>query len=1039
MRREFSAVGFHDPRKAEGNLTRVEERLAPELMAPLASLLTQSPDPDGALNLLDRYVHSAPPEVLAELPSVPSALTYLVAIFGYSGYLAETFLAEPTLPLQFARDRHFAKLKSREDLMQDYARFATTSPDHWLSAQLARFKRRNYLRIVLKDVLGLSTLGETTLELSALADVILANALIFCDQELEKRYGQPQFRDPQGRIARAGFAILSLGKLGGNELNYSSDIDLLFLYSHDGETSGSTERDSAIANKEYFVRLAHAITRTITQTTPYGQVFRVDLRLRPEGEQGDLAISVRSALEYYEHRARDWELQMLIKARYSAGESRITREFLRGVEPYVYGAPADFSAIESVLLTRERISKKLRESRSNAIDVKLHRGGIRDIEFLSQCLQRLYGGGDPWVRAGGTLHGLRKLNDKGLLSDRDYAALTTSYELLRRLEHRIQLDMGQQSHRLPSEPEAVDRMARRMGIANAWREPPKPQDGAVQRRQPGRELIRLTERAFARVDEIYQRAIHPRATPEAKVAFALQPLPPLPGDHGPHSYESILQFLDAQAPEVSRPVRETEVPERARQNVAHFLATLLSSSERFRVVREQPLLVRRAVEVIGASDYFASLLIHHPEDLAAWGPVEAATTSLASSTEGLATQTEMVLDPVPAPGSALVAAAASNKGEAGGASPGRYSSPPVAGVEPFAWAAERGLDTREKMALLRRRYRSQVLTLGAQDLARLDSIFFSLQRWSRLAAQSVSSALSIAVEALRPAASLKDRVYPLAVLGLGRLGLNEFDLGSDVDLLFVAASGTSRDELAEWTPLAEKTIEVLSSYTRDGTLFAVDTRLRPQGREGELVITADELLSYVAEHARSWEALTYLKAAPVAGAFNLGLGIVARLVGSLLERFGNHESLEEDLRQMRRRLEREVDVRPTDTKTAPGGYYDVDFCVSYLRLRRRLVELPVGANTIDQVGALRAVGLLQDEDARTLTEGATFLRSLDHAIRLVTGRPAEGLPEHVGQAESVESLTRRWGIVKAGETLAGRLRQTQDEVRSVYRRLVGAD
>lgn len=1037
MRPEFSAIGFHDPHKADGNLVRIEERLAPQLIVPLASLLAQSPDPDGALNLLDRYAHSAPAEVLSELASVPSALTYLVAVFGYSGYLAESFLTEPGLPLHFARDRHFAKLKSREDLMQDYARFATTSPDHWLSAQLARFKRRNYLRIVLKDVLGLSTLGETTLELSALADVILSNALIFCDQELEKRYGPPQYRDPQGRIARAGFAVVSLGKLGGNELNYSSDIDLLFLYSHDGETSGSTERDSAIANKEYFVRLAHAITRTITQTTPHGQVFRVDLRLRPEGEQGDLAISVRSALEYYEHRARDWELQMLIKARHSAGEARITREFLRCVEPYVYGAPTDFSAIESVLLARERISKKLRESRSEAIDVKLHRGGIRDIEFLSQCLQRLYGGSDPWVRAGGTLHGLRKLNDKGLLSDGDYAALTTSYELLRRIEHRIQLDMGHQSHRLPTEPEAVDRLARRLGTLNAWSEGPRLHSGTAQHRRPGQELIRRAEEAFTRVDEIYQRAIHPRVTPETKITFDLQPLPPLPGDHGPHSYESILRFLDAHAPQVSHWVREAAIPERSRPNVVRFLTALLSSSERFRVVREQPAVVRRAVEVIGASDHLSSLLIHHPEDLAAWEPAEPAAAQLAPAADDLATQTEMALDPTPATGPALAARTASRAHEPG-AAPARYPAPPIMAVEPFAWAAERGLDTREKMALLRRYYRSQVLTLGARDLAELGSIFTALERWTGLAIRSVASALCIATEALQPALLREGAVHRLAVLGVGRLGLREFDLGSDVDLLFVAAPGTSRDELAERTHLAEKTIEVLSSYTRDGTVFAVDTRLRPQGREGELVITADALLSYVAEHARSWEGLTYLKAAPVAGDFSLGLEITTRLAAKLRERFGNLANLEDDLRQMRQRLEKKLDVRPTDTKTAPGGYYDVDFCLSYLRLRHPSVELGVGANTLEQVEALRRAGFIHDDDANTLREGAAFLRSLDHAIRLVTGRPADGLPEHVGRAEAVDNLARHWGLVSEGQTLAAELRQTQDALRSVYRRLVGA-
>src|SRR5881392_507551 len=295
MRAQFSAVRFQNPAQAEANLARLERQLGPALLATLGSLLAQSPDPDGALSLLERYGQAAGKETLGELERYPSALTYLAAIFGYSAHLAEAFLADPGLAIQFARDRNFTKLKSKEDLMQDYARFSITSPDPWLSAQLARFKRRNYLRIVLKDVLRLSTLGETTLELSALADVILTNVLMFCDRELEKRYGQPQYRDPQGRIARSGFSIVSLGKLGGNELNYSSDIDLLFLYAGDGQTAGGSESSSMIPNKEYLVRLAEAINRTITQTTPHGEVYRVDLRERPEGEKGDLAISVKSA------------------------------------------------------------------------------------------------------------------------------------------------------------------------------------------------------------------------------------------------------------------------------------------------------------------------------------------------------------------------------------------------------------------------------------------------------------------------------------------------------------------------------------------------------------------------------------------------------------------------------------------------------------------------------------------------------------------------------------------------------------------------
>ncbi len=1005
MRTEFAGVAFLDPAKAEANLERLEQQLLPGLMAPLASLLGQSPDPDGALNLLERYLQGAAQEVLRDLTRYPTALTYLVAIFGYSGSLAESFLAEPGLAIQFARDRKFTALKSKDDLMQDYARFSTANPDAWLSAQLARFKRRNYLRIVLKDVLRLSTLAETTLELSALADVILTNALVYCDQELEKRYGQPQYRDVQGRIARSRFSIVSLGKLGGNELNYSSDIDLLFLYSHDGETTGGSERHSVISNKEYFVRLAHAVTRTITQTTPYGQVFRVDLRLRPEGDQGDLTIALTSSLEYYEHRARDWELQMLIKARHSAGDPRLSRDFLRGVEAYIYGAPTDFEAIESVLWTREKISKKVRESRSDTLDVKLHRGGIRDIEFLTQCLQRLHGGADPWVRSGGTLLALRKLNDKGWIGDADYAALTSAYEFLRKVEHRIQLEIGQQTHRLPAEPEALDRLGRRVGI--------EPRSGA----SPGRGLQQRIQQAFNRVDDIYQRTIHPRAIRSRSAAFELKPVTGVVTDQGLHTYESTLALLDVQAPEVARVVREASVPDRARKNVTRLFASLFSSSARFALARQDPQRVSRALQLLSTSDFLGDLLIHHPEEISVLEPGNSFETD-GDAGEGATAQIEMDLD----------------------------TGTDDMTAPPFPWVFDAGPGIREKMALLRRCYRTQAVELGAHDCVSLPSVFAALQRWSRLATRSIATALYVAAEAVdghRGTSGMWSRrgemhQAPFVVLGLGRLGLSEFDLASDADLIFVVASPTPRDEIVLWTHLAEKTIEVLSSYTSDGTLFAVDTRLRPRGQEGELVVTEETLRCYISETALAWEGLTYLKAFPVAGNAALGHQVVAGLKQRLTDRFGSEPDLEGELHRMRRRLEREVAAPPSNTKTAPGGYYDVDFCVSYLRLRHRL-EIPSGANMAEQVAALRSAQLLTGEDAAALIEGAAFLRSVDHAIRLVTGRAANGLPDHVGHAEAVESLTRRWGLVTGEDTLAKRLRETQQHVRYTYRRLVGAE
>ena len=991
MRPEFTGIAFQDPSKAESNVERLAGRLAPALAAPAASLLAHSPDPDGALNLLERYVLGAPDDVLLDLARYPTALTYLVAIFGYSTFLAESFFADPSLPVQFARDRKFTKLKSREELMQDYARFSTTHPDVWLSAQLARFKRRNYLRIVLKYVLGLSTLGETTLELSMLADVMLWNALIFCGQELEKRYGQPQYRDAQGRIVRSGFSIVSLGKLGGNELNYSSDIDLLFLYEKDGETAGGSEPDSIISNKEYFVRLAHAITRTITQSTPQGQVFRVDLRLRPEGDMGDLAISLKSALEYYARRAREWELQMLIKARHSVGQVRVTREFLRGVEPHIYGSPADFAAVEAVLRSRERISRKLDQSRSNTIDVKLHEGGIRDIEFLTQCLQRLRGGEDRWVRSGGTLLALRKLNDKGWITDRDYAALVSAYEFLRKVEHRVQFERGLQTHRLPAEVDALDRLARRTGIDSS--------------KSPGRKLLRKLQQAFATVTEIHQRIVRPDASPVPGTAYALTPLIAPVGDHAPHSYEALLEYLAAQAPELSELMRSANLQDRNRKNVARLFGALLAHPEAFGYARQQPACVEQAIRVGASSEYLTGLLVHHPEDIVALDCREAAN---------------------PAP-----------KGQPEMDMPIERA----VNMEPFAWATEGAFDVREKMALLRRNFRATVLELGSADLAELGDIYPRLERWTELAGRSVASALAIGQQAMEGAehghsASLSQA--PFVILGLGRLGLTEFDLASDADLMFVAPADTSREQVSHCMRLAEKVIEVISSYTRDGTLFVVDTRLRPRGHEGELVPTHNSLLGYIRESAQVWEALTYLKARPLAGSEELAGKLADDMVAAVMDSFHKHSDLEGELQMMRHRLEKEKHVPPENTKTAPGGYYDVDFAVSCLRLRHR-VPAAHGANMARQIEALRSAGALSNADAASLRQGAAFLRTVDHAVRLVTGKAAEGFPAHVGHRDAIENLVHHWGLVPPSATLAEKLKEAQQEVRYVYRRMIGSD
>ncbi len=341
METAFSSIVFAEPERARANLEQVAPRLPASLWAKLPALLAQVPDPDASLAYLDRFLSpdlspAAPADYgeqsvgqrVRYLEEHPVALHHLLVLFSYSRYLSEFVLQQPQmLAWLHGPARHLTgnasgleELKSPEDLVEEFARFESMSREGNPASLLVRFKRREYLRITLRDVLGLATLSETALELSRLADVLLERALLMATLRIEHDYGSPQFTDSEGRTLTTRMSILSLGKLGGQELNYNSDIDLLFLYGQPGVTSGGGLGKAT--NSEYFTRLAQEVVHLITEPTPEGAVYRVDMRLRPQGRDGDLASPLAAALDYYRGRAREWELQMLIKARGSAGDRR---------------------------------------------------------------------------------------------------------------------------------------------------------------------------------------------------------------------------------------------------------------------------------------------------------------------------------------------------------------------------------------------------------------------------------------------------------------------------------------------------------------------------------------------------------------------------------------------------------------------------------------------------------------------------------------------------------------------------------------------
>lgn len=422
-------------------------------------LIRDLPDPEAVVQFVRRFEETQPSSY-RKLSKNEALLSDVLTLVSYSPLLATTLQQNPDYISWLNRRRRDKGVRGKDELLESLARFSLTNSTLESPVMFARFRRRELLRIYLADIRRQLTVAEITEELSNLADAILESALRIARQELDNRFGPPQETDDRGRQGMATFCVVTLGKLGSRELNYSSDIDLLFLYSEEGETSGTGHRGK-VTNREYFVRLAEMITKLIGQPTGEGATYRVDLRLRPHGRVGPLAMSVADTVRYYQTEAADWERQVLIRSRSGAGDSSLFSDFNRETKPYVY---AETQSIGSALRSVRRSKQKIDIEHINAkgLDVKLGKGGIREIEFIAQALQLAYGGRDKWLHAPHTLISIDRLADRGLIEDREQPQLFEAYDFLRRLEHVLQMENGLQTHLVPDDPIRRGLVARRM-------------------------------------------------------------------------------------------------------------------------------------------------------------------------------------------------------------------------------------------------------------------------------------------------------------------------------------------------------------------------------------------------------------------------------------------------------------------------------------------------------------------------------------------------------------------------------------------------
>jgi glutamate-ammonia-ligase adenylyltransferase len=969
---ELSNIPFQDRQAAEANFARVRARISPALAAVLPALVANAPDPDSALLLFDRLV-SESAEVARVLERHHSLAHYALVVFGHSRFLGETLTHNPDLLQSFLRERNLDRSFSQEEFHEAWARFRSRSFENDISLLLARFRRREYVRIMLRDVLKIAPLAETTAEISALADVLIEEALREARSQLLRHLEPPQHVDAEGRESDTPFAVLSLGKLGGNELNYSSDVDLLYVFGDGQEPPGRK-----VSNREFFIRLAQQLTETLSRMTREGAVFRIDLRLRPQGGEGELAISLSEALRYYTTSAHDWERQALIKVRHSAGDATLAREFIRGTQSGVYTAEINFAAVKTALVAREKMHKKRRpsaaaEPSAATINIKVDPGGIRDIEFLVQCLQRVYGGAEPWLRSGGTLFSLQKLHDKGHVSGKEFHDLTSAYEFLRHLEHRLQLRQGQQTHQLPLAGEELRILQRAM-------------EGYAPGEDPTLDLVPMVRKRMTAVAEIYQRVIYQQQTHSYQqgpgAEFELWGAPePAASDY---SQQQLLERLASDCPALNPAAIRRELGPHGRKNLYRFLGSAATSSQRYGAVVRHPKGVEAALKLFERSEYLTDILVRHPEEVATLSAL------------GPPPQRWEVFNLF---GSELV--------------PARAASDPV-----FAYLADSSASHADKLALLRRHYRHRVLASGSRDITE-----------GRGVSESFAETTNAAEDAIAAAFAMAGSPEGLAVMALGRLGSGEFDVLSDADVVFVCAEGCDTEAL---TRAAEQMVQALAAYTRDGMVFPVDPRLRPRGSEGELLVTPRQLETYFKDEAQAWEALMYTKLRFIIGSRNLA-DECRTAVKTLFARFAAGQSFLEAVREMRTKLDL-ADAPERTFKTSAGGIYDIDFLCSYLVVKHG-VDHKAGSLR-DRLWLCVASGLLEKADAAALDHAAELFRTVEHVVRLVVGRARKWLPATEHARQVTEQLTSTILGQEFPHGLEVEIVRSCQQVRGIYERMM---
>ncbi|MBK6847249.1 MAG: bifunctional [glutamate--ammonia ligase]-adenylyl-L-tyrosine phosphorylase/[glutamate--ammonia-ligase] adenylyltransferase [Proteobacteria bacterium] len=986
----------------------------PELLRPLAARLLAGPVARGSLLQLRRLIEAR--SLDAPWPAAGPALQALAAILSSGPELPALLARRPErVELLLADDlgQPWLLARLRDDLLRrldgSAARAAGTDAAHEperVAAAIAAFRNDHYVRLAACEF-GLASLEQVGLELANVADVCVDAALEAALAQQRQRHGPPLLHERAG-AGPCPIAALAMGKYGAQELNFCSDIDLVFVYGSDEGAAGE------LALHEFFSGVCRDVVHLLSQQGAEGPAFRVDLRLRPEGSRGPICNSLSSAERYYETWGGPYDRLAWLKARCAAGDAALGQALLALLRPFVFPRSLSSEVIEQIQQLSDRIRGELvGQGLVSGWNVKLGSGGIRDVEFFVQALQLVHAGSRPALQERATLRALDKLLFVGLISESERAELAEAYALYRRIEHRLQLHGGRQTHLLPAEGPLREHMIQHLGY-----EPRHFADELERRRTrvaqiygtlgavsvPDDELLALVEPSCPRevVGEQLERRGFRRWRWAAEQLDRLKQKPW--GPFGQLASPKLRQLAAALLGELAA----APDPDAALGHLIDFALQVGPLQGPWLMLAESSEVRRLLCNLFGTSDLLAAMFVSQPERI-----------------------DELLL--------ADRAQAARQPGELQADLDRRLA---------------RAAEGEEQFGVLEQLRDEELLRIGLHDIA------------GDLSAQEVWSQLSELAEVLLR------RLYPLvlgdvvrrhgwpcdaegqrgelAVIGLGKLGGREMSYGSDLDLIFIH-SGAGQTDGAKpidndefFARVAQRLLRALTTAFVRGSLYRVDTRLRPSGSKGTLVTSLAGFASYH-HQAQIWERQVLIKARAVAGDAAFG-GRVERWIADYVYRGDlEPEPLRREIARLRGRIERELadeDESACNLKLGRGGLLDVEFVAQYLQLCHgaRLAALRT-PSTLEALHVVEQQRLLPPAAVGGLIEGYRFLRRVEGRLRIVHGRSAERLPL---RAEEVDLVARRLGYRRQAEASAGAqlldaYRQQTGAVRAVYEQVLGSD